>query len=52
MKEKLAGQIMKEFAGLREKTCSYIKDKSNEDKKKQLIRKNMTSKENLNFKIL
>ena len=33
MKEKLAGQIMKEFAGLREKTCSYIKDKSNEDKK-------------------
>ena len=33
MKNELGGQIMKEFAGLREKTYSYLKENSNENKK-------------------
>ena len=33
MKDKLGGQIMKEFVGLRAKTYSYLKDNNDEDKK-------------------
>ena len=33
MKNELEGQVMKEFAGLREKTYSYLKENSNENKK-------------------
>ena len=35
MKEELGGQIMKEFARLRTKTYSYLKDNKNEDKKEK-----------------
>ena len=33
IKDKLGGQIMKEVAGLIAKTCSYLKDNNDEDKK-------------------
>ena len=33
MKDKLNEQIMKEFVGLRVKTCSHLKDNNEEDKK-------------------
>ena len=33
MKDKLDGQIMKEFVGLRAKTYSYLNDNNDEDKK-------------------
>ena len=33
MKEKLGGQIMKEFARLKARSYSYLKDKNDEDKK-------------------
>ena len=33
MKDKLGGQTIKEFVGLRGKTCSYLKDNNDEDKK-------------------
>ena len=32
LKDKLGGQIMKEFAGLKAKTYSYLKIKNDEDK--------------------
>ena len=48
MKDKLGGQIMEEFVGLRVKTYSYLKDSNNEDKKSK--GKNMCRKK-LNFKI-
>ena len=32
LKDKLGGQIMKEFAGLKAKTYSYLKRKNDEDK--------------------
>ena len=35
MKDKLGGQIMKKFIGLRHKTYSYLKDKSDESKKQK-----------------
>ena len=35
MKDKLGGQIMKEFAGLRAKAYSYLKDNNDEDKKEK-----------------
>ena len=34
-KDKLGGQIMKKFIGLRPKMCSYLKDKSDESKKQK-----------------
>ena len=34
MKDELVGQIMKEFFGLSAKTCSYLKDNNDENKKK------------------
>ena len=33
MKEKLGGEIMKEFVGLKARSYSYLKDKNDEDKK-------------------
>ena len=39
MKDELCGQIMKEFAGLRTKTYSYLKDNNNEDKKAKCTKK-------------
>ena len=33
MKDKLGGQIMKEFVGLKAKTYSYLKENNDEDKK-------------------
>ena len=33
IKDELGGQIMKNFVGLRAKTCSYLKDNNDEDKK-------------------
>ena len=33
MKDELAGQMMKEFGGLRAKTYSYLKDNNGGDKK-------------------
>ena len=33
MKDELGGQVMKEFFGLSAKTCSYLKDNNDEDKK-------------------
>ena len=33
MKNELCGQIKKEFVGLRAKSCSYLKDNNDEDKK-------------------
>ena len=33
MKDKLGGEIMKEFVGLRAKTYSYLKDNNDEDEK-------------------
>ena len=34
IKDELGGEIMKEFVGLRAKTCSYLKDNNDEVKKK------------------
>ena len=33
MKNKLGGKVLKEFIGLKAKTCSYLIDDSSEDKK-------------------
>ena len=54
MKDKLGGQITKEFVRLRAKTYSYLKD-SNETMmkiKKQKAQKSVSQEENLNFKII
>ena len=51
MKDDLDGQIMKEFVGLRTKTCSYLKD-NNDDDKKAKGRKKCIIKKNLNLKII
>ena len=34
IKDELRGQIMNELVGLRAKTCSYLKENNNEDKKR------------------
>ena len=39
MKDKLGGQIMKEFAGLKSKSYSYLKDNNDEDKKTKRTKK-------------
>ena len=51
MKDELGGQIIKEFVGLREKTCSYLKDNSDKDKEAKGIKK-CVMKIKLNFKII
>ena len=33
MKDELGGRIIKQFVGLRAKSCSYLKDDGSEDKK-------------------
>ena len=38
MKDKLGGQIMKEFSGSRAKTCSYLKDNKAKGTKKCVIK--------------
>ena len=52
MKDELVGQIMKEFFGLSAKTCSYLKDNNDENKKKKKPQKSVSKKESLNFKII
>ena len=39
IKDELGGEIMKEFVGLRAKTCSYLKDNNDEVKKAKGIKK-------------
>ena len=39
MKEELGGQIMKEFVGLRAKTCSHLKEKNDKNKKSKGTKK-------------
>ena len=51
MKDELGGKILKEFVGLRPKTCSYLKD-NNDDDKKAKGRKKCIIKKNLNLKII
>ena len=51
MKDELSGKIMKRFVEPRAKTYSYLKDEVDEDKKAKVI-KNVTSRENLNLKII
>ena len=46
MKDELEGQIMKEFIGFRAKTCSYLKENNDENKKgkgtkKHIIKRNL-----------
>ena len=51
MKDKLGGQIMKEFVGLREKAYIYFKGNSDEDKYAK-SKKMCVTKANLNFKVI
>ena len=51
MKDELGRQIMKEFVRLRAKTCGYLKDNSDKDKKSKSTKK-CVIKKNLNFKII
>ena len=51
MKDELGGQVMKEFAGLRAKAYSYLKDSNDEDKKAKDTKK-CVLKENLNLEII
>ena len=44
-------EFMQEFVGLRAKTRSYLKDNNDEDKNAKGT-KNVSQKENLNFKII
>ena len=48
MKDELNGQIMKEFAGLRAKAYSYLKENNDEDKKARGTKK-CVLKRKLNF---
>ena len=48
MKDELGGQIMKEFAGLRAKAYSYLKENTDEDKKARGTKK-CVLKRKLNF---
>ena len=45
MKDELRGQIMEEFAGLRAKTCSYLKVNHDEDKKAKDTKKCVIKRE-------
>ena len=48
MKDELGGKIMKEFAALRPKTCSYLMDDGGSDKKAKGTKK-CVSKRRLKF---
>ena len=53
IKDELGGQVMKEFFRLRAKTCSYLKDNNDEDKKakgtkKCVIKRNLKIQDNKN----
>ena len=50
-KDELGGKIMKKFFGLRAETYGYLIDDDSEDKK-QKPQKSVSSKENLNLKII
>ena len=50
MKDEFGGKIMKEFAALRAKRCSYLTYYNDEDKKTKGT-KSVLEKENLNLKI-
>ena len=50
MKDELDGKIMTEFVALKPKTCSYLTDDSDENKKK--AQKSVLLNENLNLKII
>ena len=45
MNDELVRQIMKEFVGLRAKTCSYLKDNNDEDKKAKGTKKCVINRE-------
>ena len=47
MKYELGGQIMKEFVGLRAKTCSYLKDNNDGVKKAKGTKKCVTKIEKI-----
>ena len=50
MKDELDGKIMTEFVALKPKTCSYLTNDSDENKKK--AQKSVLLNENLNLKII
>ena len=45
MNDELVRQILKEFVGLRAKTCSYLKDNNDEDKKAKGTKKCVINRE-------
>ena len=47
MEDKLGGQIMKEFVGLRAKTYSYLKENNDEDKKAKGTKKYVIKRKSL-----
>ena len=53
MKDEIGGKIMKTFIGLRVKTCSYLIDDGNEDKKAKGTKKTVikTVQKQLHLKI-
>ena len=49
MNDKLVGQIMKKFVGLRPKTYSYLKENKREENKRAKVTKKCVAKRKLQF---